>query len=112
MATARPVKPLKRVSETIVVALAVLVAVVAMVTGTFDNKPAGILTLAGVLALAAAVYTQHWTAYALLLVAGIGAFFLTGMIALAFWIIGGLYVAIAAINLIVIFTSQRRAVTA
>lgn len=104
-------RTVKRVIETIVVALPVLLAVIALVTGTFHVDLPGILVLVGVLVLAASVYTQHWTAYLFLLGAGVGALFVPGMIALAFWIIGGLYIAIAAVNLIVIFTSPRRAAT-
>ncbi len=107
MATTRP-STLKRVLEAIVVALPALLILIAVATGTVDLDPPGIFVLIGVLALAAAVYTQHWAAYLALLVVGIGALFATDMIALAFWVIGALYIAIAAANLIVHFTSNRR----
>ncbi|WP_300345397.1 hypothetical protein [Nesterenkonia sp.] len=99
---------IKRPIETILVALPVLLLICGVATGTFDMAPAVVLHAAVIAGLAVWVWTQHWGAYLGLLAVGVACLFVQGLIALAFWATGGLYVTIAVINLVVTLVRTRR----
>lgn len=98
----------KRVIETTLVLLPVIPLLSGLVTGTLGVTPTGFLPLAGIAGLAVWVWTQHWGAYLALLAVGIVCLFAQGLIALAFWVVGVLYITIALVNLVAVMVRNRR----
>lgn len=98
----------KRIVEASLVALPAVLAILALATGTFAFTVETLITVAALLALALLVYTQHLAGYLILLGLGVAALFQSGLVALAFWVFGGLYLLIAIVNLALILSRWRR----
>lgn len=91
----------KRIVEATLVALPGLLLIAATVAGTFDG-PGALIPAGVIIAVALGVFTGHWIAYAVLLAIGTYVMFDRSILALAFWVFGGIDVLIALGNLIAI----------
>ncbi|MFP7834702.1 hypothetical protein [Marisediminicola sp. LYQ134] len=97
----------KRVIEAFLVALPALLVVLGTISGSLGSTLGSWLSVAAVVVMAAGVATEHWVAYVVILVVGIIALFSTGLLALAAWVVGAIYIGIAVINLVIIVRRRR-----
>lgn len=102
----------KRGVEVSLVALPGVLLLVGMFSGSLLFEPLSIVPVLALLGLAAWVWTQHVSAYIALLILGAAGLFSQGMVALALWVFGGIFILVGLSNIAIVLLRKRQLITA